>query len=431
VTEGKSQSITDLLFADGDEVERLIGEIAAASTITHSNPRMGNTIWVGPTGRWNDLGDQGRQLQTRALDEYRQLVVKLRVLLRGLPADALLEFDHDEREVLEYLERKNTFDREVEKARDDAVASLRKQLQQLASLHDRGDGRDVYLPDTNALLYNPALEEWRFDESGPFELVLAPSVVVELDELKVNDRNEDVREKAESLIRRIKGYRTRGELTAGVPLVTGTSMIRAFPVEPKVDESLPWLDPTNRDDRFIATALEVVRQHPRSAVTIVTRDLNLQTKAEYARFPFVEPPGDPQPQRRRRPKVAMRDFKFTGGESRRLLFDATVQNVDTKIIAGELSARIGSDEVTVEPSMVNLLVNTTPTHLRIYVPRPRLGDLVPAFNNEPTLFGDKLELEMRVDGEIVASDEWGEVVYDDANAERAALQEQVWQRKRR
>jgi predicted ribonuclease YlaK len=57
-----------------------------------------------------------------------------------------------------------------------------------------------------------------------------------------------------------------------------------------MEESLPWLDADNRDDRFIASAIEVMRARPRSAVVIVTRDLNLQNKAEFASLPFVEPP---------------------------------------------------------------------------------------------------------------------------------------------
>jgi predicted ribonuclease YlaK len=60
-----------------------------------------------------------------------------------------------------------------------------------------------------------------------------------------------------------------------------------------MDEALSWLDPTNRDDRFVATVAELIRQRPRSAATIVTRDLNLQRKAELASLPFVEPPDPP------------------------------------------------------------------------------------------------------------------------------------------
>jgi predicted ribonuclease YlaK len=108
--------------------------------------------------------------------------------------------------------------------------------------------------------------------------------------LKVNHRNADVREKAEGLVRRIKGYRDRGSLRDGVPLKQGVSRVRSVAVEPDFDASLPWLDPSHADDRLVATFIEVMRRNPRSPVVLVTRDLNLQNKMEFARLPFMEPP---------------------------------------------------------------------------------------------------------------------------------------------
>jgi predicted ribonuclease YlaK len=156
----------------------------------------------------------------------------------------------------------------------------------------RGSGLDTYLPDTNALLYHVDLDRWSFADSATFELVLAPSVLVELDELKVNHRNPDLREKAEGPIRRIKGYRDRGagRLSDGVTLRATVSTIRTLAAEPRMEATLRWLDPANRDDRFIASAIGLMRTRPRSVVRIVTRDTNLQNKAEFALMPFCEPP---------------------------------------------------------------------------------------------------------------------------------------------
>jgi predicted ribonuclease YlaK len=66
--------------------------------------------------------------------------------------------------------------------------------------------------------------------------------------------------------------------------------VKTTAIEPRVADSLPWLDPSNRDDRIIASLVEAVRQHPRSPVVLVTRDVNLQNKAAFAGLPFVEPP---------------------------------------------------------------------------------------------------------------------------------------------
>jgi hypothetical protein len=66
----------------------------------------------------------------------------------------------------------------------------------------------VFVPDTNALLYNPALESWRFNVDGRFVVVLTPTVLSELIALKTKDRNDQVRAKAERLIRviELEGY---------------------------------------------------------------------------------------------------------------------------------------------------------------------------------------------------------------------------------
>ena len=146
------------------------------------------------------------------------------------------------------------------------------------------------LPDTNALLYNPALEDWRIPDLEPFVVILLPSVIRDLDRFKVEYRNEDVRTRAEGLITRFKGYRQRRSLADGVPLRRHVSSIRALAVEPRVAQTLPWLDAATDDDRIIASFIEVLRQHPRTTAVLVTRDFNLQNKLEFARLPFIEPP---------------------------------------------------------------------------------------------------------------------------------------------
>lgn len=150
--------------------------------------------------------------------------------------------------------------------------------------------RPTLVPDTNALLFNPSIENWTFPDLTRFVLVLTPAVLSELDEQKVNHRNPEVREKAERLIRQLKEYRRRGRLTDGVKLVHDAIHLVAVALEPDVSRSLPWLDPTNHDDRLIASTLDVMRRYSRSPVAIVTRDINLQNKAEVARIPTLEPP---------------------------------------------------------------------------------------------------------------------------------------------
>lgn len=170
------------------------------------------------------------------------------------------------------------------------VEAIDNQLQLLSALHDPSEGAHVFVPDTNALYWNPALDSWRFADAEPFTLVLTPSVLADLDRHKIEHKNPEVRAKAERLIRGVKEYRRRGSLADGVTIARGVSSVATIATEPRMGDSLYWLDAANDDDRIIASVLEVMRVRPRSAVVLVTRDINMQNKAGYGRIPFVEPP---------------------------------------------------------------------------------------------------------------------------------------------
>jgi PIN domain len=285
------QTASELLIKRAARVKKGIGELLERSSLTDASRDWGSGVVFGATGQWSDLDVEGRRVQSRVLEDYRRFFETIGVLLRAQPPDALGELEEADTTVREILEQSTlSWIDTIEEARAKAIEAIDTEVALLERLHNAGEGADVFLPDMNALLYNPELELWEFPDSERCELVLGPSILVELDELKVNHRNPDIRERAEGLISRIKGYRGRGQLTAGVPLRKPVSTLRALAAEPRMSESLSWLDPSNRDDRFIATAIETMRQHPRSAVTIVTRDINLQSKAELASLPFIEPP---------------------------------------------------------------------------------------------------------------------------------------------
>jgi hypothetical protein len=176
-----------------------------------------------------------------------------------------------------------------------AIAEIQKQIAMLSELYDPSDDEVLVVPDTNALLYAPHLDRWRFAEAPKFSVVLAPTVLSELDQLKMRPPQDPIRDVAKGLIRRIKDYRRRAHETGkslleGAVLKAGRSRIQALPIEPDFSKTLPWLDKDNDDDRILATLVEVACQRPHSVVVLVTQDINLQNKAEFASFPFLEPP---------------------------------------------------------------------------------------------------------------------------------------------
>jgi hypothetical protein len=263
------------------------------STIYRWNDdRDSSVVFISIRGDYGfrELDEAGRQSQSKLLMEYRHFLNLLKALLKVAPQDALSKLDETSTILLRTIEHEVTWSKTTSEALQKAEEALRTQTALLKRLFSLDTGRAILVPDTNALLFNATLERWRFPELGSFSLALTPTVLSELDALKINHRNEEVRAKAEGLINQIKEFRRRGRLTDGVVLVRDVSSVFAIVVEPDMESSLPWLDRANNDDRFLASVLEVMRSYPRSTVAGVSRDINLANKAEFARIPLIEPP---------------------------------------------------------------------------------------------------------------------------------------------
>jgi hypothetical protein len=239
---------------------------------------------------WPPLDEAGQQRQTKIVAALRHATAVLDLLCRDVASNRMQPARDGAQRLTAIVEREETGLQSAEAAHaqvDSAVSALKAVL---GALYHHPSEPSVFVPDTNALYAAPALEAWSFAGTPSFTLVLTPAVVADLDRHKVEHRVPDVREKAKRLIGAIKEYRRRGRLTEGVPVVKGRITLRALATEPRPADMLPWLDPANDDDRIIASTFELMRQHPRARVTLVTADVNLQNKAELSRLPFVEPP---------------------------------------------------------------------------------------------------------------------------------------------
>ena len=286
------QSIHESLCQRSGDILQLVNELLRThSAIQPSRMDSDGRVlcFFGPS--WAPLTDEGLTLRSRAYQQYDRFFGILYALLRDQPSptrESLQEADQIIRGAIN--QDQGPHHENLEEILADVATALTGQLNLLRVLIGTSPGPAAYVPDTNALLFNPDLEDWSLPDVTRFRLVLLPTVVRELDRLKVEHRNPDLRQKAEGLIRRIKGYRQRGSLTEGVPLKRPVSTLISIAVEPNMKDSLPWLDPTNDDDRILAGFLEVVRRFIDCPVILLTRDLNLQNKAEFAGLPFAEPP---------------------------------------------------------------------------------------------------------------------------------------------
>lgn len=231
---------------------------------------------------------EGRRLLGSIRISFESLTQLMDVVCGRHGTDIVVPYHESKAQIEAILKQEWTWAKspmEDAKRADDAFRKFRSVLQDLP---DDSDGIPLLIPDTNALLSDETLTEWRFPDFDKFCILLTPTVLGELDHLKVAHRNETVREKARSLINQVKEFRRRGSLLNGVELVKDISRIRTLAVEPDLKSTLPWLDAKVADDRLLASIIEVIRCHPRSTVVAVSRDINFQNKAEYAGVPYIE-----------------------------------------------------------------------------------------------------------------------------------------------
>ena len=285
------KTVIEILKQDCDQLKKLFEELISKYSEIYRWNEPDSFIISTHLYSWKDLPIEGKQLQSRIFKEYLHFAERSRLLLLNQPPDSIASFDESKNEVIAIINQENTYLSSQEEALNEVYKNLDNQIKLLDNIYDQSSGKILYVPDTNALLANPRIEQWRFADVSEFEIILTPTVLSELDKLKIAHRMESVRKKTEGLIRQIKGYRGRGKLNDGIPLVNRISTLKSIAVEPNFNKTLSWLDPSNDDDRILASFIEVMKIYPNSPVIIVTNDINMQNKAEFAGIPFVEPPG--------------------------------------------------------------------------------------------------------------------------------------------
>lgn len=283
------ETVAQALAAAGARlIEGINNLLGPNRRLRDNNDRQSMVTIIGPTRYFDDLSLDQKRLQSQLNEQLTHFFDLARALLRNQPgADKNLTEWHDRVGAIVGQSHGVWYD-----TTDEARAAVAKAVQQVAEavghLHDPLDSSLLLVPDTNALIHGRDLDGWESPSFPEFAIVLVPMVLSELDDLKTRNRDPKIQQRAREVIRRIKRYRDLGSLSEGVPIVPGRSRLLAAATEPRVPETLPWLDAMVPDDRFIASVIEVMRRHSRSAVVLVTRDINMQNKAAFARLPFLE-----------------------------------------------------------------------------------------------------------------------------------------------
>ena len=237
---------------------------------------------------------------TAISDEQKRAQIELMKVFREWEEHSLLLTINMPKTTAEQLQESNDFlrmqielesDWGTEQTSEQNLNQVRERIAAVQSVLKPFDdkSRTILAPDTNALISDPEFNEYTKIAGEEIVIIVFPTVLQELDNLKVTHREQDFRRKVDSVIRRIKGLRQQGSLIAGVKVNKSITVVM-IAAEPDFDHTLSWLDRNNNDDRIVASAIEYWRTNPSDRLILVTSDLNLQNKLELAKIPYSEPP---------------------------------------------------------------------------------------------------------------------------------------------
>ena len=244
---------------------------------------------IAPHYFWGKVSPSAQNRQISIKRSYEDWFHKFELLFSGTSDDVGRRIKEADEEIREWIELDVNWS--ITRDRRNNEEKLRKASKQfidLLSIIATDEGETILVPDTNSIAVEPDPAKYR-DIAGEasYVFMLLPTVLGELDDLKIAHRNPDFREKARSAIRRVKGWRLQGDLFIGVT-VSRTVTVKAVAAEPDMKNTLSWLDKDIADDRLIASVLEVQIAHPNSRVVLVTGDINLMNKAAWASIESAE-----------------------------------------------------------------------------------------------------------------------------------------------
>ena len=269
-----------------DELSALIRKIP----VEYHERLVGQIPFAGPEYYWGERTAKQSSVQLdlkRRFDRWAEL---LKIALKGAPEDVIEELRLADEQYRIWLQLESNWC--ISQNPDETQENLKNDVRQLEKLLDvldaNGEAKLIVVPDTNSIVGEPDPTKYRTSiGTTDFIFLLLPTVLSELDELKNHHRNPDFRDKAKKVIDRIKGWRKQGPLSTGVT-VDHTITVQTIANEPDLKSSLSWLCSDVRDDRIIASVLEVQSANPVSRVVLVTGDINLQNKADVAMIECVD-----------------------------------------------------------------------------------------------------------------------------------------------
>ncbi len=277
-------SYIDKIKQLGQEILFLKDDLFENSRISKRRSREG-VIYLGNPYSWTGTDEK---IHMKAVNLYKEFYEKFHLLLIHATDNQYKSLDKSHKKLLGLIElEKKQTPGSIERAKM-IFNQEYKNLESYLDLLVKDDFKTILIPDTNALIIQPDPNIYsRLVDKKNFTFLLTPTVLSELDKLKMFHRDDNVRNKARSVIKRLKGYNKQGDVLKGVT-VNKTICVQMIATEPDLSRTLPWLDKDNMDDRIIASGLDVQINRPSDKIILVSADLNLQNKAKLALLDFED-----------------------------------------------------------------------------------------------------------------------------------------------
>jgi len=247
-------------------------------------------VVVAPQYYWENPNEIEQKIQTEIKKIYNPWIETFKLLIENSPSKSKKEIDRIDKFINDWIEKKQDWG--IPSTIPDAKKKFEKELKlfydTLALYSSTGDKQTILIPDTNAIISQPEPKSYKSIVGiENITIVFLPTVLSELDELKIKSSNPEFQKKVKSVITRLKGYRQQGNMLNGIT-VEKSICLKMIAAEPNFGTMLTWLDKDNNDDRIIASAIEIQRDNPSSTVCIITGDINLQNKAEMAKLSYFD-----------------------------------------------------------------------------------------------------------------------------------------------
>jgi len=269
-----------------DELYPIIDTMMDNSSIYYNNTNGNHGSYISIGAPVNHYSKKDEKSQLMARQKFLKFLESIELLLVKANPLTVKRTKETEKRLLELISQNVG----VPSSTEAAKLIFRKQTEiykEFLNLFKKDENLMILVPDTNALIEFPDPMAYRKFADGAFLFLILPTVLSELDKLKINHRNEAFREKAKSVIKRLKGYRNQGNVLEGV-IVDKNITVKMLASEPNFEQTLKWLDPNNNDDRIVANALNVQIQNPADRVLLITSDINLQNKSQAALLSFAD-----------------------------------------------------------------------------------------------------------------------------------------------